>query len=273
MISMVFEYHVCSEEGIKERLKHLEIKANKALGQNFFRDADELEAILDFVEVSGKNVLEIGAGLGALTNGLLERGANVIAVEKDAAMVRILDETFDKERLKIIHKDFLDVDIASLELGENSVCMGNLPYYVTTPIAMHVVMSNVAFSHVLFMVQREAAERFVAAPKAKVYGPLAVATALQYDAKIVMDLSPKSYFPAPDVHSSIVLLERKAEPLDAGFLSFIKTVFAMRRKTLANNLSSYDKAAVMDALAKFPPSVRAEALSPEELKSVYEVLK
>lgn len=244
---------------------------NKALGQNFLTDVRVIEAILDAAQIEGKHVLEIGPGTGALTGGLLARASFLAAVEKDGRLCELLSARFG-ERLRLLHADVLDADIPALMGSEAWHAVGNLPYYATTPIVLRLF--SLLPESMTLMVQKEAAQRFFAAPGSRVYGPVAVVSSCFYEADEVVRVPRGSFRPQPEVDSVVVRLWRNdTRAVDAGaFLSFLKRAFSMRRKTLANNLGR--DARLADALAalKVPADARAEALPPEALRYIFETL-
>ena len=241
---------------------------NKALGQNFLVRADVIGQILEQAQIEGKRVLEIGPGTGALTEGLLARSSFLAAVEKDARLCDLLRERFGN-RLTLVHADALDADIHALMGSEPWHAVGNLPYYATTPIVLRLL--SFLPESLTLMVQQEAAERFFAQPKSRVYGPVAVVTTCCYDTKTVLNAPRDCFQPAPEVDSVVVRLTKKQTPLtDApGFLSFLKQAFSMRRKTLYNNLQRNDRLTAALEAAGFPADARAEALPPETLLRIY----
>ena len=241
---------------------------NKALGQNFLSSETIIEAILDAAQIDGLHVLEIGPGTGALTQGLLSRAGFLAAVEKDGRLCELLTERFG-EKMTLVHADVLDADIPALMGSEPWHAVGNLPYYATTPIVLR--MLSLLPESMTLMVQKEAAPRFFAPPKDRVYGPVAVVTGCFYDAKVVVNAPRSCFNPPPEVDSVVVRLARNAQPAvdGAAFLSFLKQAFSMRRKTLYNNLSKDDRIfATLDEL-RFPTDARAEALPPEALLKLF----
>jgi len=264
-----------SAAGVKERLARFGLTPNKALGQNFLIDPAARAGILDCLPMDHP-ALEVGPGLGALTEGLIERGHRVLAVEKDRAMVEVLRETLPEA--EVIEGDFLDADLQSIHAGLGGgpiIVAGNLPYYATTPIAMKLLSAGLPIEAMALMVQREAVERFLAGPGSRVYGPLSVLTALQYEAREGLRLSPASYYPPPEVHSGVVVLARRqGAAIPPGFSRFLTGVFAMRRKTLLNNLLSmgYQKPAALAAIdgAGLRPEVRAEAAGAGALLALFQ---
>jgi 16S rRNA (adenine1518-N6/adenine1519-N6)-dimethyltransferase len=245
---------------------------NKALGQNFLVRADIIEAILNASRIDGKRVLEIGPGTGALTEGLLARAAFLAAVEKDGRLCGILREHFG-ERLTLLHTDVLDADIPALMGPDPWHAVGNLPYYATTPIVLRLL--SLLPQSMTLMVQAEAAERFFAQPKDRVYGPVAVASSCFYDTELVLSAPRDCFRPTPDVDSVVVRLARneRSVPDAAKFLSFLKKAFSMRRKTLYNNVGRDPR--VLHALENlgFASDARAEALPPETLLTIYLALQ
>lgn len=293
---------------IKRALSEAGLRPNAALGQNFCVDEARLAAIADAADVAGRPVLEVGPGLGALTEPLLARAARVVAVEKDAALAALLSRRLAAAgaRLAVYTADILRFDVAAaMEAAPGNpgapsnpaapggsgnpaapgsfhspgapgaaFCVaGNLPYYITTPIVERL-LPLLPLSLTL-MVQREAAARFSAGPGARVYGPVAVFSQLYYTVRHVMDVPRDSYYPQPDVDSSVVHLARRdalpdAEP--AALLAFLHRAFAMRRKTLWNNLARAPQAAAALAALGLPADVRAEALPPAALLAVFQAL-
>ena len=296
---------------IKRALSEAGLRPNAALGQNFCVDEARLAAIVDAADVAGRPVLEVGPGLGALTEPLLARAARVVAVEKDAALAALLSRRLAAAgaRLAVYTADILRFDVAAaMEAapaapgnpaapgssdspgapgssdspaapgspgapGAAFCVAGNLPYYITTPIVERLV--PLLPLSLTLMVQREAAARFSAGPGARVYGPVAVFSQLYYTVRHVMDVPRDSYYPQPDVDSSVVHLARRdalpdAEP--AALLAFLHRAFAMRRKTLWNNLARAPQAAAALAALDLPADVRAEALPPAALLAVFQAL-
>ena len=296
---------------IKRALSEAGLRPNAALGQNFCVDEARLAAIVDAAGVAGRPVLEVGPGLGALTEPLLARAARVVAVEKDAALAALLSRRLAAAgaRLAVYTADILRFDVAAaMEAapaapgnpaapgssdspgapgssdspaapgspgapGAAFCVAGNLPYYITTPIVERL-LPLLPLSLTL-MVQREAAARFSAGPGARVSGPVAVFSQLYYTVRHVMDVPRDSYYPQPDVDSSVVHLARRdalpdAEP--AALLAFLHRAFAMRRKTLWNNLARAPQAAAALAALGLPADVRAEALPPAALLAVFQAL-
>ena len=257
----------------KKLLQEFGLTPNKALGQNFLCDDNAVNAILNAADIDGENVLEIGPGLGALTLPLSQRAKNLVAVEIDAAMFRVLSQRLkDAQNTLLLHSDFLKFNLQTLPaafLGEGFHVAANLPYYVTTPICMALLSGGHPIRSMTLMLQKEAAERFYAAPSSRVYGPLSVLSQYSYTIKKVLSLSPASYYPEPEVDSVVIRLIKKE---DAPFLRalppLLHAAFAMRRKTLFNNLKPLfeSREALYETLEAcgIDPAERAEALSPAD---------
>jgi len=244
---------------------------NKALGQNFLIDGSVIDGILDEAQISGKRVLEIGPGAGALTQGLLQRAAFLAAIEKDGRLCDVLHERFGA-RLMLLHADVLDANIPLLMGNEPWHAVGNLPYYATTPIVFKLL--SLLPQSMTLMVQKEAAQRFSARPRDRVYGPVAVTTACFYNAREVIQVPRSCFQPQPEVDSVVVRLERNNAAIEspAAFLTFLKQAFSMRRKTLFNVLGKEPLLPELLASLHLNTDVRAEALSPDILLQLYRTL-
>jgi len=244
---------------------------NKALGQNFLTRQSAIRAIVDAAGIDGQTILEIGPGTGALTAELVKRAAGLIVVEKDKRLSDFLRQRFG-DTLTVVHADFLDVDVPALTGGKAWHAVGNLPYYVTTPIVLRLL--SLLPASMTLMVQSEAAERFYAAPGDRVYGPLSVLAQCFYRTETVADVPRDCFSPQPEVDSVVVKLTKSAESDEnaVAFLKFVKQAFSMRRKTLYNNLKKDPR--LNDALAKLGlrPDVRAEAVPPQALYLLYQML-
>ena len=247
-------------------LASLGLTPNRALGQNFLVDEGILAAILDSADIAGRSVLEIGPGLGALTEGLLSRGAKVCAVEIDARLVAALRERFgETPGLTLLHADFLKADWLSMHAslgGGVFDVVANLPYYITTPICTRLFTCALPIRTLTLMVQKEAAQRFFAQPGERVYGPLRILCDYAYHAQTLFSVPPHCFVPQPGVESVVVRLESKSMPLLPKLAPFVDACFAMRRKTLANNLKQLgipDPQALLQGCG-IPLDARAEAL-------------
>ena len=244
---------------------------NKALGQNFLSNSIIIEAILNAAQIDRRRVLEIGPGTGALTDGLIARAAYLAAVEKDGRLCELLAERFG-EQLHLLHADALDADIPALMGTEPWHAVGNLPYYATTPIVLRLL--SLLPDSMTLMVQKEAAERFFAVAKDRVYGPVAVMTGCCYLAAVVVNVPRTCFTPPPEVDSVVVRLTRNDRAVSSGvaFLSFLKQAFSMRRKTLYNNLNRDERIPPALTARGYPVDARAEALPPDTLLALFHTI-
>lgn len=232
---------------IRRLLREHGLRPSKGLGQNFLADGNTVQRILEIAEVRpGDRIVEIGPGLGALTQGLLERGAYVVAIEKDAGLFRVLSELFEGHpRLRLLHADALDVDLVALFPGEWPAeaprkVVANLPYYITSQLLLHILEAASPFERAVVMVQREVAERLVAPAGSKAYGALTVSVAYRADVTLAARVPATVFIPSPTVASEVVLLRPRPCPYDVGdpacFFQVVRAAFGKRRKTLANAL-------------------------------------
>lgn len=248
-------------------LKKFHLRAVKGLGQNFLIDAKIVRQIVEAAEISaGDEVLEIGPGIGTLTQGLLEAGARVTAVELDKKLPAVLSETLaGYENFHLVEGDILKLDLAELMPRPFKV-VANLPYYITTQILLTLLEKNLPVTKIVTMVQREVAERMTASPGSKIYGALSVAVQLRSEASIAFEVPPKSFLPPPEVTSALVVCNvRKLFDVDEKFfMRVVRAAFAQRRKTLANSLASAGFSREKISAAGIDGSRRAETLSLEE---------
>ena len=254
----------------------------KKYGQNFLIDPNVLKRIVEAAEISTEDcVLEIGPGLGTMTQYLAELAGRVVAVEIDKNLIPILEETLaGYDNVRLINADILKVDINRIVEEENRgrpvKVVANLPYYITTPIIMGLFESHAPIQSITVMVQKEVADRMQVGPGTKDYGALSLA--VQYYAKpeIVANVPPNCFIPRPNVGSAVIRLTRHREPPvqvenEAGFFALIRAAFNQRRKTLVNalgNASEIDvtKEDAAEALERLglPPAVRGETLTLEQ---------
>ena len=265
----------------------------KSFGQNFLTDTNILQKIVDTAEIDDQvNVIEIGPGIGALTEFLAERAAQVMAFEIDHRLVPILADTLrDFDNVTVVNEDILKVDLAQhIQNFKNPdlpiKVVANLPYYITTPILMHLIESGIPFSEFVVMMQKEVADRISAQPNTKAYGSLSIAVQYYMTAKVAFIVPRTVFVPAPNVDSAILKMVRRSEPAVAVedekfFFKVSKASFTHRRKTLWNNLTGYfgKTEEIKDKLTKaldqagLSPSVRGEALGLEEFASLADALK
>jgi 16S rRNA (adenine1518-N6/adenine1519-N6)-dimethyltransferase len=239
------------------------------LGQNFLISPTAPRAIVDALgDLSQATVVEIGAGKGVLTSLLATRAKQLIAVELDPALAALLHES----SATVLCQDILTLDLTELATrsGVRLQVIGNLPYYISSPILMHLFTHSAVIDRAVLMTQREVAERIVAPPGSRAYGLLSATTQMYATVEHLFTLPPEAFSPPPEVHSAVIRLTMRSrfaelglEP--AGFQRFLRQVFALKRKTLANNLraSGYSVAVVEAALTQcaVDPQVRAEAVS------------
>jgi 16S rRNA (adenine1518-N6/adenine1519-N6)-dimethyltransferase len=256
-------------------LKRYETQAKKRFGQNFIIDNNVVEKIARVGGASNQVVLEIGPGLGALTQYLLRDARHVVAVEIDQDCVAILKERFHQEaKFTLIHHDFLTLHPSELEPYPITHLIANLPYYITTPILFHVIEQYPHIHHISIMVQKEVADRFNALPKTKAYGALSIILQTQFEMRLEMQVPAKVFHPAPKVSSSVISLKRKEDHrLPSVFFRLVKMGFAHRRKTLLNNLKGMTGLPDVLMRLKHDPSVRAEALSPSQWVELFHELQ
>ncbi|EFX51934.1 dimethyladenosine transferase [Streptococcus cristatus ATCC 51100] len=265
----------------------------KSFGQNFLTDTNILQKIVDTAEIDKKvNVIEIGPGIGALTEFLAESAAEVMAFEIDDRLVPILADTLrDFDNVTVVNQDILKVDLAQYiaEFKNPDLpikVVANLPYYITTPILMHLIESGIPFSEFVVMMQREVADRISAQPNTKAYGSLSIAVQYYMTAKVAFIVPRTVFVPAPNVDSAILKMVRRDQPAVAVkdekfFFKVSKASFVHRRKTLWNNLTSHfgksedTKAKLTAALeqAELSPSVRGEALTLADFARLADALK
>lgn len=263
----------------------------KRFGQNFLIDPHVLEKIMDAAQISKEDcVVEVGPGIGTMTQYLAERAGRVVAVEIDKALLPILSETLAAyENAEVINADILKVDINRLVQEKNGgrpiKVVANLPYYITTPIIMGLFESHVPMESITIMVQKEVADRMQVGPGTKDYGALSLA--VQYYAKpeIVAMVPPNCFIPRPNVGSAVIRLTRYSEPpvsvKDEKFMfALIRASFNQRRKTLVNGLGNagglgVEKDGVKKALAQMGllETVRGETLTLEQFARLADLLK
>lgn len=259
------------------------IHTKKSFGQNFLTDLNVLNNIVTAANITkDDNVIEIGPGIGALTEQLAQAAGEVLALEIDADLIPVLDEVLAPyDNVTVLNQDVLEANLPALiqeqftDPTKPGKVVANLPYYITSPILMNLLASPVDWAAICVMMQKEVAQRLTAAPGTKQYGALTLAIEYQMDAKIAFDVSRRVFVPSPNVDSAIVVLTPRkqqlaVQPFDKQKLfGFIRGCFAHRRKSLWNNLqgvigkqpATKDKmAAVLDELG-ISPQIRPERLT------------
>ena len=272
-----------------EILNKYNLSAQKRYGQNFLIDSNVLRKIVESAGVTKEDtVLEIGPGIGTLTQFLCEAASKVISVEIDKAMIPVLNDTLSEyDTITIVNEDILKVDILKLlkENGAKSVkVVANLPYYITTPIIMELLEKDAPIESITVMIQKEVAERMQTGPGSKDYGALSLAVAFYSKAEVKMTVSPNCFIPRPNVDSAVIRMDKLKEPpvsvkdRDLMF-KIIKGAFEQRRKTLTNALShsvsfKTDKEKVEEALEKMgkKTNIRGEELNLSEFALLSDIL-
>ena len=258
----------------------------KRFGQNFLIDGHVIGKIIRAAEITKDDVvLEIGPGIGTMTQYLAEAAGEVFAVEIDKNLLPILAETLaEYDNVPVVNEDILKVDIATLTGGRPVKVVANLPYYITTPIIMGLFENHIPATSITVMVQKEVAERMQAGPGGKDYGALSLAVQYYAEPYIVANVPPNCFMPRPNVGSAVIRLTRHSEPKivvkDEKFMfKLIRASFNQRRKTLQNGINnsaelSIGKDAVVEALRKMglPESIRGEALSLAQFAELSDLL-
>ena len=283
--------HLVNPQNTIEILKKYDVHFQKKFGQNFLIDSHVLNKIINVAQIDEEDcVLEIGPGIGTMTQFLCESAGNVLAVEIDKALIPILKDTLGEySNITVLQGDILKQDVEALSKeyngGKPFKVVANLPYYITTPIIMGFLENNAPVRSITVMVQKEVAERMQATPGSKIYGALSLA--VQYYAKpyLAANVPPNCFMPRPNVGSAVIHLERYEEPpvqVNNVKLMFdlIRASFQQRRKTLSNGIKncaslSFSREDVEDVLKsmELSPSVRGETLSLEQFAKLCDGLE
>ena len=275
----MLESVIASPEVVHYICKRFDIKMSKKLGQNFLIKRGIVDEIVHAAELTpGEPVLEVGPGIGTLTQGLAQSGADVTAIELDRRLLEVLDTTLASyDNVRIIHGDVLKLDVPSIMNHKPFKVVANLPYYITTPIIMSLLESKLPIERLVVMVQKEVALRMVAKPGTKDYGALSVAVQYYTEPDIVLDVPPKSFLPAPAVTSSVIrCVLRDKPPVDVIdeklFFRVVKAGFAQRRKTFSNTMKttglSKDRIEELLAKANIDCQRRGETFTLQEFADV-----
>ncbi len=280
------------ENKTKYIMKKYGITANKNLGQNFLINEDVVNNIVNSSEISKQDlVIEIGPGLGTLTEKLLEKAGKVIAIELDERMIKILNDRFSLyDNFELINEDVLKVNLAEIIKKEkennnflNAKIVANLPYYITTPIIMKLLEEELDIKSITVMIQKEVAERLIAVPGDKFSGAITYCVYYYADSEKIMVVDNNSFIPEPEVQSEVIKLNiRSAPALELKdkdlFFKVVKVSFMQRRKTLMNSLvnggvlKSKDEARKMFGELGFDVNVRGENLSMRDFERICEWL-
>ena len=273
-----------------EILKKYNFSFQKKFGQNFLIDTHILEKIIEEAQITQDDcVLEIGPGIGTMTQYLAENARHVVAVEIDKTLIPILEDTLSGyDNVTVLNADILKTNIQAIcdeyNNGMPIKVVANLPYYITTPIIMGLFESHVPLKSITIMVQKEVAERMKEGPGSKDYGALSLAVQYYADPEIVAEVSPNCFIPKPNVGSAVIRLTRYEKPpvdvKDESFMfGLIRASFNQRRKTLSNGLSNAGMGITRDEVTKaleqmdLSPTIRGEALTLEQFADLSNILK
>lgn len=241
----MLEANLADRQVVQYVIKRFGIHAKHKLGQNFLIRPDVVAAIAEAAELGkGVPVMEIGAGIGTLTQALAETGADVTAFELDKSLERVLSHTLEHyKNVHIIYEDVLKADLKTILGDRDWRCAANLPYYITTPILLSLIQSDLPISLFVFMMQKEVADRILAAPGSKDYGALTLAVNFDCTSERVLDIPPAAFIPRPQVTSTVLKLRRRKEPAVAVkdrklFFRLVKMGFGQRRKVFTNAMKA-----------------------------------
>lgn len=278
--------NIGSIQNINRILKENELFAKKKFGQNFLVDQNILQRIVEVSEInSNVNVIEIGPGLGSLTEYLCQKANKVLCYEIDQDMIDLLEKNLEYDNYQILHKDILKAnvneDVATYFDDKPVFLVANLPYYITTPIILKLLEETNRIKKYTMMMQYEVAMRITSKPNVKDYNALSILIAYKAMATKALDVPRTVFIPAPNVDSAVVVLDLYDKPRvivknEDFFLKLIKGAFAQRRKTLINNLMQMNipKEKTLLALEKMnlDKAIRSEALSIEEFARLSDIL-
>ena len=244
-----------------------------ALGQHFLCDMGTLNKIISVIDPSKEDfIIEIGGGRGALTRPLAAKAGRVVTIERDAELVPVL-RSLDLPNLEVIAGDVLKQDFISLSLQPDTKVVGNLPYSISTPLLLKILLERERLADCVFLIQKEVADRICAAPGGKAYAPLSILLHNAFERRIHFKVKPGAFSPPPKVDSAVISLNKRPRSLvpvkdDRRFLGFLRGCFRQRRKTLSNNLKSLgfspDTIQETISLAGLPDKVRSEQLTLEQ---------
>lgn len=279
--------YIATPNRTKEILNKYGFTFKKSLGQNFLIDVNILENIIRTAGITkGSGAIEIGPGIGALTEQLAIHAGKVLAFEIDQRLLPVLDDTLqDYNNVRIIHEDILEADVKMaietyFEPGQDIHIVANLPYYITTPILMKLLREDLNIKSLTVMIQKEVADRMAAKPNTKSYGSLSIAVQYYTEAKVALNVPKTVFMPQPNVDSSVLKLVMRDQPPvqvsdEERFFELVRASFSQRRKTILNNLASHYKGELTKeeitgklARAGIDPRRRGESLDITEFASL-----
>jgi len=282
------EKRLYSPAYVKEIIAKYRFRFSKSLGQNFLIDGNIVRKICEEADITKEDeVLEVGPGIGTLTEELSLRAGKVVAVELDKNLLPILSDTLKVyENIEIVNGDILKLDLKSFLkekfTSKKVKVVANLPYYITTPIIIKFLEEELNLDSIIVMVQKEVAERMKAKPGIKDYGAFSVFVQYYTEPKIILDVPKTVFMPKPNVDSAVILLKVRKERIDLKnrelFFKLVKAAFGKRRKTLLNSLSSSDLGLEKDQIrgilekCNIDPNLRAENLTIEDFAKVSSLL-
>lgn len=241
----MLEVELADRQTVQYIVRRFNLRLKHHLGQNFLIRPDVVRAIAEAAELSeGTPVMEIGPGIGTLTQALARTGAEVTAFEIDGSLERVLSHTLEPYgNVRIIYEDVLKADLPAVLGDREWHAAANLPYYITTPILLHLIQSQLPISLFVFMMQREVAERILAEPGSKAYGALTIAVQYYCTVEKVIDIPPSAFIPRPAVTSTVLKMRRRTEPAVAvqdekAFFQMVKMGFGQRRKVFSNAMKT-----------------------------------
>lgn len=264
-------------------IKASKIELKKSLGQNFLTDVNIVRKIVNTAKIDKEtSVIEIGPGIGALTEILLEQANDVTAVEIDQRLIPILESTFAENNFQVINEDFLKIEadyLQTLVQKKKVKVVANLPYYITTAIITKILLDMPFIDELYIMVQKEVAERIAADSKTKKYNSLSVFCQTISDVKYEFTVKKTVFDPVPKIDSAIISFKRKEIDVDIyEFEKFVQNAFKQKRKTIVNNLNAsyeFSKEEILSFLEKnnYKATLRSEEISVEEFKEFYSKFK
>jgi len=282
--------NLTSPKVIKEILKQYHLYFNKRLGQNFLIDDNIVNKIVEAGDVhEGDIVLEIGPGIGTMTKALAEKAFQVIAIEIDTKFIAVLHQTLKAyDNVEIINADVLKLDLKEVFFKEDKVkrpikVVSNLPYYITTPIIMRLLESDLPIERMTFLIQREVGERLSAVPGTKAYGSLSIVTQFYAQTEVAFFVPASVFMPKPKVDSIVVTFQKYIEPQiqitnQKTFFKIVKAAFLNRRKTLINSLNNntdYSKETILIAMqnSDIDSGIRGETLTGKDFARLTNALE